>query len=195
MIYDRTCHGPGPLPGLTLTWRLGGWLYRMWGRLDGVYGASSWAEALHWLATYRSERSIAEVQFWGHGNWGCAKIAGESFDVGILSAADPRKEELDQVRDRYEAQGLWWFRTCETFGRPVGHEFARRFADYIGVRVAGHTYVIHWAQSGLHSLTPGESPNWSVDEGVVAGRRKGLWSTFRSPHTISCLHGQVPDGW
>ncbi len=167
MVYDRTCHGPGPLPGLTLTWRVGGWLYRALGRLDAVFGAASWAEALHWLATYQDGRSIQEIQFWGHGNWGCAKIAKERLDVDILDPIDPRHEELNRVRDRMVGESaLWWFRTCETFGRREGQSFARRFADHTGVTVAGHTHVIHWAQSGLHTLRPGSSPRWSTAEGV-----------------------------
>lgn len=197
MIYDRTCHGPGPLPGLTLTWQVGGWLYRVWGRLDAVYGASSWAEALNWLATYQDGRSIDEVQFWGHGNWGCAKIAGESLDEHIIEPDDPRHEELRRVKTRLSGpDALWWFRTCETFGRAIGQRFAQRWAHFLGTRVAGHTYVIHWAQSGLHSLRPGEAPQWSIDEGVRPdGSTRGQWSTFRSPHTISCLHGRIPPAW
>ncbi|MEM7678695.1 MAG: hypothetical protein AAF449_22165 [Myxococcota bacterium] len=195
MVYDRTCHGRGPLPGLTLTWQVGGWLYRRWGRLDAAYGAASWAEALHWLASFRAEQTIEEIQFWGHGNWGCAKIASESLDVGILDTDDPRHVELERVRRRLVPRGLWWFRTCETFGRRVGQIFARRFADYLGVRVAGHTYVIHWAQSGLHTIQPGQTPGWSDIEGVHADRQRGLWSSFSSPHTVSCLHGSIPEGW
>ena len=197
MVYDRTCNGPLFLPGLTLTWRLGGWLYRRLGRLDACYGAASWAEALHWLATYQEGRSIQEIQFWGHGNWGCAKIASESLDVDILDPDDLRHDSLNIIRDRLSGDdALWWFRTCETFGRPVGHVFARRFADHMGATIAGHTYVIHWAQSGLHSVRPGQAPKWAADEGVRPdGASQGMWSTFRSPHTISCLHGRVPDGW
>ncbi|MEL7368359.1 MAG: hypothetical protein AAFN74_05565 [Myxococcota bacterium] len=196
MVYDRTCRGRGPLPGLTLTWKVGGWLYRRWGRLDAVYGAASWAEALHWLASFRGGQKIGEIQFWGHGNWGCAKIAGESLDVNILDSDDPRHGDLDNVRRRLNPNSLWWFRTCETFGRQAGHEFAKRFADYLDSRVAGHTYVIHWAQSGLHSIGPGQTPRWSTQEGVHAdGRRRGLWSSFSSPNTVSCLHGTIPEGW
>ncbi len=196
MVYDRTCRGPWLGPGLTFVWRVGGWLYRQLGRLDAVYGAASWAEALDWLARYQDGCMLAEVQFWGHGNWGCAKIAGERFDVDMLDPEDLRHGELVRVRDRFTPDGLWWFRTCETFGRPVGRSFARRFADFLGVRVAGHTYVIHWAQSGLHSLRPGEEPSWADTEGVHAdGRRKGRWSSFLFPNTISCLTGRIPADW
>ena len=188
------------MPGLTFIWAVGAWLYRALGRIDAFYGAATWSEALDWLATVQRnetvDRPIGEVQFWGHGNWGCAKIDGERFDIDILSAEDPRHEELVRVRDRMNPDGLWWFRTCETFGRPEGHLFAKAFADFLGVRVAGHTYVIHWAQSGLHSLAPSTAPDWPADEGVHAnGRRKGLWSTFRSPNTISFLHGRIPSDW
>jgi hypothetical protein len=106
-----------------------------------------------------------------------------------------------RVRDRMlpADQGLWWFRTCETFGARAGHRFAGAFSDFLGCRAAGHTYIIgHW-QSGLHSLGPGEEPGWPDDEALVDGTpddpERASWSTRSAPNTITFLHGQVPAGY
>jgi hypothetical protein len=105
------------------------------------------------------------------------------------------------VRDRFlpEAKGLWWFRTCETFGALPGQRFATELADFLGARVAGHTYIIGHVQSGLHTLRPGERPTWSEDEGLREGSpdepRRAHWSRLRAPNTITCLRGTIPDGY
>ena len=49
MLYDRTCRGRGPLPGLTHAWSFGGVLYKLLGRIDAWYGAATWGEGLDWL--------------------------------------------------------------------------------------------------------------------------------------------------
>jgi hypothetical protein len=72
-------------------------------------------------------------------------------------------------------------------------------ADFFGCRVAGHTYTIGYWQSGLHSLVPGALPDWPLDEGLAAGAprmpTRSLASSPDAPHTISCLVGEIPDGW
>ena len=89
--------------------------------------------------------------------------------------------------------GLWWFRTCSTFGTARGQAFARAWANFLGCRVAGHTFLIGLHQSGLHSLGPGASPSWSVDEGVAG--EVPLWSRPGAPNTITCFHGKIPAGY
>jgi hypothetical protein len=189
MIYDRTCGY------LTTTWVLGAWLYRRLGRLDAHFGASTWEEALEWLASYEPEQPIAEIQYWGHGNWGALLMDRVRLDVDAFTPDHPLHFRLARIRDRLlpASRSLVWFRTCETFGTEVGHRFARTCADFFGAKVAGHTYVIAWAQSGLHTLRPGESPEWSIDEGLGPDPKRARWSGFFSPNTISCLHGTIPD--
>ena len=46
MLYDRSCRGRGPLPGLSHAWSAGGALYRALGQIDACHGAWSWAEGL-----------------------------------------------------------------------------------------------------------------------------------------------------
>ncbi len=199
MIYDRTCRGRGPLPGLSHAWGLGAALYRGLGRLDATRGVSSWSEAFEWLGTVREGEPISGVQFWGHGKWGDARIGAEVLDESTLLAPDPSRGALDRVRGRLTPSSLFWFRTCETFGAARGHAFARAFSDFIGCRAAGHTYVIGDWQSGLHSLEPGAAPGWSPEEGLLEGSprapKRARWSTPVEPNTIHCLRGAVPEGF
>ena len=208
MIYDRTCAGRYGMPGLSQAWAAGRQLYRGLGRLDASCAAASWAEAFEWLATTAAPQPIAEVQFWGHGRFGEALIAGEALDLVALGPGQPHHDQLLRIRARMlpGAQGLWWFRTCETFGTAAGHDFARAFAQLLGCRAAGHTHVIGVWQSGLHTLLPGAAPSWPVDEGVLplppatSGRKARIRHSAAPsrpgrPNTISCFHGRIPDGF
>jgi hypothetical protein len=181
--------------GLTSSWVAGGALYAALGRLDERTGATSWAQALDWLATVGAGRPIEEIQYWGHGRWGRVFIGPEPLDVDALAPGHALRDKLARVRDRLTPDALWWFRTCETFGTRAGHTFATEWTRFFGARAAGHTYVIGPWQSGLHSLRPGEAPTWSVDEGLVPGAKAARMSSPDAPHTISCLHGAVPAGW
>lgn len=201
MIYDRTCTGRRALPGLTHAWRAGAWIYRGLGRFHAWQGASSWAEALGFVAEVAAASPIASVQFWGHGKWGEARIDREVLSAASLRPSHPHHRSLAAIRERLlpDAGSLWWFRTCETLGARPGQDFARRFSEFMGARVAGHTYIIGPWQSGLHSLAPGEAPGWSVTEGLVAGTperpERALWSRRGEPHTIHCLRGDLPAGY
>lgn len=197
LVFDRTCRGRPLLPGLSHAWGAGRHLYRALGRIDASFGATSWLEALGWLATLQPGARLAEVQYWGHGNWGNARIAADVLDERSLSPGHPHHDPLVAVGQRLRPgdDGLWWFRTCETFGTEKGQRFAARLADFLGCRVAGHTHVIGFLQSGLHSLLPGEAPDWPADEGVRPGAKpaaRGRSSSVRAPGTITCLHGRVP---
>ncbi len=192
MLFDATCTGKPLRPGLTHSWVAGGWLYQKMGRLDEVRGVESWEEGLRWLAEVESERPIAEIQFWGHGKWGRAKVDHHVLDVRALEKGHRYRPLLEAIRDRLVGpEALWWFRTCETLGCEPGHEFARRWTQFFECRVAGHTYIIGPWQSGLHCLKPGEEPDWPVDEGLAEGTpenpKKALWSKSGEPNTISCL--------
>jgi hypothetical protein len=199
VVFDRTCDGPRlggvALPGLTRTWEVGARLYAGLGRVDASYGAASWGEALAWLGAV--EGPIAEIQFWGHGRWGQAFIGRQSLDVGALVSTHPLHAGLVAVRARLDGPGaLWWFRTCETFGKRQGHEFARRWTRFFGCRAAGHTYVIGPWQSGLHSLAPGAEPTWSIDAGLGPDKAAptALMAHPLAPNTITFLTGAIPAG-
>jgi hypothetical protein len=194
LVYDRTC--VTRRGALTPAWAVGARLYRALGRIDASYGAASWGEALAWLARVGS---IDELQYWGHGKWGRAMVDRDVLDERALTAGHPLHAALRAVRDRLAPGALVWFRTCETFGAARGVAFAEALAAWSGARVAGHTFVIGFHQSGLHGLAPGARADWSPDEGLVEGTpadpRRAQWSAPWAPRTITCLAGEVPAAW
>lgn len=202
MVYDATWAGRRPMQTLlTSSWMAGGALYRGLNRLDLVYGATSWTDALAWLGEVERGRKISEVQYWGHGKWGRAVIGKDVLDQRALDdVGHVLHEDLTALRDRLTPEGLVWFRTCETFGTAKGHAFAKACTRFFQCRAAGHTYVIGPWQSGLHSLRPGEEPTWSKTEGLPpsvdgAAPKFALMSSRTAPRTITCLHGAVPNEW
>ena len=188
IVYDRTCVRRGG--GLSIPWALGARVYRGLGRSDAIAGVASWDEAL--AAMLAQPEPIRELQFWGHGKWGCALIGDDVLDASEL-------QRLRALRDHLAPDALVWFRTCETFGANKGHDFAQRLAEFLRVRVAGHTYIIGVHQSGLHGLVPGARPDWSADEGLAEGtaatpvraKRSRPWA----PRTLTCFQSSVPAAW
>jgi hypothetical protein len=201
MIYDRTCVAKHVRLGLSTAWAAGSTLYRGLGRLDGTYGASSWDEALRWLATVDGSEPIEQIQYWGHGRWGRVLIDRDVLDASALGEGHRLAPRLAAVRERLVPGGeaLVWLRTCETFGASAGHDFAARLADGLGARVAGHTFIIGAIQSGLRGLRPGHAPDWSAAEGIKEGTpddpRAAHPSGVRRPRTVTCLSGEVPLAW
>jgi hypothetical protein len=191
LVHDRTAGR------LSRVWAAGAALYRRLGRVDAARAVASWDEALGWLAALPGP--IRELQYWGHGKWGCALAGDDVLDAGALAIGAPRRAALEAVRERLAPDALVWFRTCETFGARRGIDFAERLADFLGARVAGHTYVIHHYQSGLHGLAPGRRADWSADEGLAEGTaddpRRARSSAPWAPRTITSLSGRVPDAW
>lgn len=195
VVYDATQRRRQPR-ALGLSWQYGTWLYRGLGRVDAAYGASSFGDALAWLGRYQSSRAVGEVQFWGHGKWGRIFIESEALDRSVLQSGHRHHAAFQGVRERLAPDALLWFRTCETLGARAGQDFAAALADATGARVAGHTYVIGFFQSGLHCLRPGVAPHWSPVEGLARGTadqpEQALASTPDAPNTITCLSGQFP---
>jgi hypothetical protein len=191
VVFDRTQAGGGLAPGLSSIWRTGTRLYS-WRRLcDASIGAASWAEAWNWLANVRLGEAIHEIQFWMHGLWGDARIGQDVFDRRSLRTGSETEQILRHIRRRLAPNALIWFRTCQTLGAEKGQRFARTLTETLGCRVAGYTYIIGWWQSGLHVLSPGQTPNWSSDEGIAQGGpdapTQALLSTPFEPRTITCL--------
>lgn len=195
MLYDRTCYGPGPIPGLTTAWWLGGRLYRGLDRIDAWRGVATWAEAFDWLRSCSTDRKIGEIQFWGHGHWGGLWMDEDVIDAEVMRPGHALYERLATLRDRLVQDGsaLWWFRCCDLFGTQIGHDFAREWTRFFGCRAAGHTYTIEFWQSGLHILEPGQEPYWPIDEGVVPGMSHARESYRGAPRTITCLHNTIPE--
>jgi hypothetical protein len=201
MVYDRTCVAKHVRVGLSTAWGAGSTLYRGLGRLDAAYGASSWDDALRWLATFEGERPIAEIQYWGHGRWGRAMIDRDALDARALAPGHALEPRVAALRERLLPGGeaLVWLRTCEAFGASAGLDFAERLANGLGARVAGHTFIIGAIQSGLRALRPGHRPDWSPEEGIAEGTPdaplRAHGSGVQRPRTVTCLTGTVPPGW
>lgn len=180
-----------------MPWAAGSYLYRGLGRIDRAKGVASWAEAFAWLASL--EEPIDEVQYWGHARWGRVMIDDDALMISALQKHHPKREGLVALRERLSPGALVWFRSCETFGASAGIAFAEGLADFLGTRVAGHTHIIGFHQSGLQGLAPGRRAHWDPMEGVAEGtpdeplQAKG--SRPWAPRTITCLNGVVPEAW
>jgi hypothetical protein len=198
VVYDATQRQRRPR-ALGLSWQYGTHLYRALGRVDAAYGARSFADAFAWLKQHQPTRAISELQFWGHGKWGRIFIDRETVDRGLLAAGHEHHAGFQALRERLTPNALLWFRTCETLGARPGQDFASALADATGARVAGHTFVIGFFQSGLHCLRPGVSPAWSATEGLASGSAEqpetALSSSPDAPNTVTCLSGSIPEGY
>lgn len=187
--------------GLTVPWAAGSYLYRGLRRIDHAKGVASWAEALAWLGetSEKHDENIDELQYWGHGRWGRILIDREALAGSSLLVGHEHHAGLCALRDRLAPGALVWFRTCSAFGCRAGIAFAEGMADFLGARVAGHTHVIGFHQSGLHGLAPGARADWDPAEGLAKGTpeepEEARWSAPWATRTITCLHGSVPNAW
>lgn len=198
LFYDDTCRTSRFGLGLTHSWIAGARLYGAVGKFHAARGFTDWPSALDWLGSVGHDAPIDEIQYWGHGRWGRVLIDGVALTAGWLESQHEMQAQLARIRDRMSGpEALWWFRTCETFGADIGHDFARRWTDFFETRAAGHTYIIGPLQSGLHALAPGDEPGWSPHEGLEEGSpeapKKALWSVPGAPNTISFLRPNLPD--
>ena len=200
LVFDKTCTETYGF-GLSTIWSAGSGVYRALQRQDARFGATTWAEALGWHATYEPDRPIAEIQYWGHGKWGCVKIDDDGFGSPELDASHAHAPVIDAIRDRLLPNGeaLIWLRTCEAFGADAGIDFAHRLAHRMRAKVAGHTYVIGALQSGLRALEPGKRPRWSsvegLREGTPAAPREAFTSRVLAPRTIHFMANGFPQEW
>ncbi|RYZ04028.1 MAG: DUF4347 domain-containing protein [Myxococcales bacterium] len=195
IVYDRTQRLRAPR-ALGYSWQYGTYLYGALGRTDGAYGARDFGGALRFLTTYEPSRPIRELQFWGHGKWGKIFVDRDALDRRVLEPGHRYHDLFRAFRQRLTPDALLWFRTCETLGARAGQDFAQALGDATGARVAGHTFVIGFFQSGLHCLKPGQTPDWSATEGLSSGTaeapERAHASTPDAPNTITCLDGRIP---
>lgn len=185
VIYDAT-RKPSLLDE---SWGAGAFSMWLRGRTEGMLGALSWKEVFKWLRQRSDEHGlINEVQLWMHGTPGEAYINGERLTDFIEGYKDIFKTFM-------VPKGLWWFRTCSTFQGKEGKEFARDFTELMGCKVAAHTFNIGCpTHSGLHSILPGQMPNWDNNEGVSkdgSSKRSYFWR----PNTIPFWRNTIPLGW
>jgi len=202
MIYDNTTITDGwdgpEKDALAYTWLAGGKLYRWCRYLDKVKGVGSWTEALNWMIEQGKKEPISHIQFWGHGSWGRVWIGKEALGRSTVYEESLIHEKWEELRQYLTGDALIWFRTCSTFGNKGGRAFAKEFTEWIGCKVAAHTHIIGLWQGGLHSLTPGQEPYWSAEEGIQLdsnGKEVSVWSKRNTFNSITCLTGHLPKGW
>jgi hypothetical protein len=195
VVFDATQLSRPPR-ALGASWHAGALLYRSMGYVDATFGARSVAEALEWALRTAKDRPIGEIQYWGHGKWGRILVDRESLDREALAPGHALRPKLEALRERLSPGALLWFRTCETLGARAGQDFAAALGDFTGASVAGHTYVIGYFQSGLHVLSPGAVPDWTVTEGLLDGTpeapRSARTSGPSEPNTITCFTPRLP---
>jgi len=185
--------------GLTTAWTAGGKFYKAMRWVDVCKGFGDWASALDWIAGLEPGREIAQIQIWGHGSPGRSWMAGKALSASSLGPGAPFNAVLRHIASRMTDDGVIWFRNCGVFAGRRGQDFARTWANELGVRIAAHTFIIGAFQSGLHTLGPDEKPRWPDDEGIAEGtpdhplklRNSMPWS----PNTVFMLSSGVPRNW
>jgi len=188
-------------PGLSPIWRAGTLLHRLAWAADASLGATSWPEALAWAATIAADRGrpIGSLQVWGHGGWGSMAIGATALDSDALRRGHALEAPLDAFKGALEGpESLFWLRCCSAFGHSTGQQFAEALALRLGCRVAGHTHIIGFFQSGTHSLRPGAKAAWDAEEGVKKSGGQAisaLTSAPDAPNTVSCLALGLPEDY
>lgn len=183
---------------LRMSWVTGGLFYRLFRGVEQTRGFDNWLEALKWLAEVEPDKKINSIQFWGHGSPGRVWINGEFLSIRSLIASSKHRYLLLNLKERLTPESVIWFRSCNVFSAKEGHIFATAFSQFMGCKIAAHTFIVGPWQSGLHTINPGEQPNWSREEGLkkkADGTVEKLWSMPWSPKTIFCLTGKIPKGW
>jgi len=172
---------------LTLTWRIGAWLYCALGWADEYYSGPDLKEVLDRLP---AADDIHEIQFWCHGWAGYIYWNKHFFNQKFF------KEPLTRPG------GVLWFRSCSTIAGISGRTFAQAVAEKCQCKVAAHTYLVgQWGlQSGLRVYDPQEPAwDWPLDEGIIEGPleapNKFKSSGFFKPRTITVLTHSIPENW
>lgn len=172
------------------SWKIGARIYKVLGIFDKVVPVHDWEEAIDSLVKiYINDPDCRymNVQFWGHGSPGQARINRKALKL----------EHLDGIAPGMFAgtNSLFWFRCCSTFRGEKGHQFAKDVCTKLGCQVSGHTYIIGFPfHSGLHSLKPGQTPEWQLMEGEKASGGSKM-SMFGEPNTIWTWKNKIPEGW
>jgi hypothetical protein len=182
-IYDKNPGVGFNQAFLALTWKIGCFLHKLFGKLDAYHAATSWEDAFSWLE--QQPGTLSSIQYWGHGSPGTAWLAGKSVDRSYF------KKLVGKVTSR----SVLWFRTCSTFQGSAGYDFSKYLVDTLQCTAAAHTRIIGLWQGGLHTRKPNELPSWPISEGELP---KSFWTTLglkRGNNTIFCLRASIPKGW
>lgn len=183
---------------LRFSWITGGYLYKAFHGIEEVKGCLGWEQALKFLISIQPGKKINSIQFWGHGSPGTVWINGEALNMRSLLASSRHRQLLLQLKERLSPETTIWFRSCNVAAGPEGQMFVKSLSQLLGCKVAAHTFVVHVLQGGLHTVNPGQEPDWPLDEGIEVGKDgnlKILWTKPWSPNTLTCLTSKIPEGW
>jgi hypothetical protein len=136
---------------LSPVWKLGAWLYCLFGLADLYVHAKTVEELVQKLP---DSEKIFELQFWCHGAPGGIGWNRQFCNENSLLFAKPLTIP----------NGLVWFRACSVVAGHPGREFVRVLGNKLQARIAAHTHIIgQWGmQSGLRVYDP-QNPrmDWS----------------------------------
>lgn len=195
MFYDKS-EWAGKVQ--TFSFINGGKFYRLFRGVEKHAGFESLKEALEWITTVEPDKKIDSIQFWGHGFPGGFVINEEEFRSSSLKPQSKHYSLLKLIKDRLKPESVIWIRSCSTFAGERGKKFAKDLAKFFGCTVASYTFKIGPWQAGLHTLKPGQEPQWPDTEGFVENKEGKLvseWSKPWSINSIFCLTGKIPKNW
>jgi len=183
-VYDKNPGGGGTWQGfLCLTWKIGCFLHKLFGKLDDYYGAASWDDAFKWLET--RPKPLMMIQYWGHGSPGTAWLAQMKLDehqfIRLVASMTP--------------SSTLWFRTCSTFQGQHGYDISKYLSTLLNCTVAGHTRTIGVLQSGLHTRKPNQPATWPLNEADEGNPKLVNLGLQWGNNTIFCLRASIPSGW
>jgi len=182
-IYDKNPGAGAAQWGLKLSWAIGCFLHKLFGKLDAYYGAESWDDAFSWLE--QRPGLLTSIQYWGHGSPGTVWLAGKSVDRAYFK----------KLVGKIPPNGVLWFRTCSTFQGQAGYDISKYLTTLLNCTVAAHTRIIGVLQGGLHTRAPNQEPSWPLTEGEFP---KSFWAGLGlkiGNNTILCLRASIPKGW
>lgn len=183
-VYDRNPGGGGAWQSfLKLTWMIGCFIHKLFGKLDDYYGASSWDDAFKWLHSLPTP--IKSIQFWAHGSPGAAYIAQINVD----------REQFKRISARVSRDTVIWFRMCSVFSGQRGYDLSEYLADTLQCTIAGHTKTVGILQPGLYTRKMGQKPSWSIDEKDAGNSALVFLGLQWDKRTVLCLKATVPEGW
>lgn len=169
--------------GLALSWRIGCFLHKLFGKLDDYHAATSWEDAFAWLES--RQKPLLSIQYWGHGSPGTAWLAQKRLD----------QTQFKRLVTKVVPETILWFRTCSTFQGKAGYDISHYLTTLLNCTVAAHTRIIGVFQGGLHTRKPNQEPSWPLDEGEFKDSKLAGMGLKWGPNTIICLRASVPKGW
>ncbi|MFN0138050.1 MAG: hypothetical protein ACKVS9_18255 [Phycisphaerae bacterium] len=125
--------------------------------------------------------AIGRLEFWTHGGPGYFRIASRRCFFDLFDerrARPPDAAALHRLRELLTDDAIVHFRSCSTFQGMKGHAIAltaSRFFCATGkaITVMGHIRPTGLTHPGWKTITPGATPNWSLQDGIFESEIEG----------------------